>query len=112
MRTISVPVPHKLPKDEVRARMERRIGGLDKHLPAGATVQSSWPTQDRMALAINAMGQQVDATLDIQDNAVLVTAHLPGMLGMMGGMIESMIHTKGPALIADSRKDSDKDKAD
>lgn len=108
MRTVTVPVAHNLPKEEVRQRMQERIGGLGKHLPAGATVEPSWPSEDRMALAINAMGQNVNATLDVQDRAVLITVQLPGMLGMMGGMIEGMIQKQGPKLIG-MNKDRDGD---
>lgn len=109
-RSITVPVSHNLPKDEVRRRMRERVGGLGKYIPGGnSAVQSSWPSEDRMRLDITAMGQNVEALLDVQDTAVMVTVQLPGMLGMMAGMIEGSIKDKGSTLLlGDERKDKDK----
>ena len=112
MRTISVPVAHNLPKEEVRRRMRERLGSLDSFLPGNSTVQSHWPSEDRMTLQINAMGQNLEGVLDIQERAVLVTVQLPGMLGMMAGMIEGAIRDKGSKLlIGDESKDRQPDKA-
>ncbi len=109
MRTISVPVAHNLPKEEVRRRMRERIGSLDKFLPGNATVQSRWPSEDRMSLSVNAMGQAVEANLDIEDKAIIVTVQLPGMLGMIAGTIEGAIKDKGSQLLlGDESKDRDK----
>ena len=91
-RSITVPVAHNLSKDEVRARMRERVGKLGSFIPGGnAAVQSSWPSEDQMRLDISTMGQNVEALLDLQDKAVIVTVQLPGMLGMMAGMIEGAI---------------------
>lgn len=109
-RSITVPVAHNLSKDEVRTRMRERVGKLGNFIPGGnAAVQSSWPSEDQMRLDISTMGQNVEALLDLQDKAVIVTVQLPGMLGMMAGMIEGAIKDKGSTLLlGDSSKDKDK----
>lgn len=109
-RSITVPVAHNLPKEEVRRRMRERVGSLGKFIPGGnSSVQSNWPNEDQMRLDISAMGQNVEALLDVQDQAVIVTVQLPGMLGMMAGMIEGAIKDKGSTLLlGDNSKDKDK----
>lgn len=108
-RTISVPVVHNLPKEVVRQRMQERVGSLGNFIPGGAAVTSDWPSEDRMRLGINAMGQQLEALLDVQEKAVLVTVQLPGLLGMMAGVIEGAIKDKGSTLLlGDGTKDKDK----
>ncbi len=112
MRTISVPVSHNLPKEEVRRRMRERVGSLDSYIPGNTAIKSGWPSEDRMTLDITAMGQTIPATLDIEERAVIVTVALPGMLGMVAGAIESTIREKGPKLLlGDQSKDNqDKDR--
>ena len=107
---ISVAVPHSLTRDEVRARMKAKVGRLADYIPGGnAAVSASWPSEDRMVLDIAAMGQNLQALLDIEDKAVRVTAQLPGMLGMFAGAIEGAIKDKGEKLfLPDANTGKDK----
>lgn len=106
---ISIAVPHKMTRDAVRARMKDKVGSLASYIPGNAAVNSSWPGEDRMVLDIAAMGQTVQAILDIEDDAVRVTAQLPGMLGMFAGVIEGVIRDKGEKLLlSDDSKENPK----
>lgn len=53
---IELDLPHNLGREEARRRIASNIGSLEKHIPGGAQVQSSW-SGDRLDLSVAAMGE-------------------------------------------------------
>lgn len=100
---ISVDLPHRLGAEEAKRRIGANIGGLAGHLPAGAKVRSSWQG-DRLDLGVGAMGQQVEAALDVRENLVRVTVMLPPALAFFGKAIEAGLRRGGPQLLEDRSK--------
>ena len=95
-----IDLPHSLGREEARRRIRSRIGELPKHIPGGmATVRSDWEGEDRMTMQVAAMGLEVTATLDVQDNLVRVSLILPGMLSFMAGAISAGVQAKGADLL-------------
>ncbi len=95
-----VAMPHSHDRAEVRRRLESRIGELPGFMPGGfAQVDHTWPSEDRMRLAVGALGQEVVALLDIEDRQVVVTIDLPPGLAFFGGAIERVIREKGTKLL-------------
>ena len=78
---IDVDLPHNLGKDEARRRIANNVHKLEEHIPGGAKVQSGW-TGDQLNLNIAAMGEAVNATIEVMDTKVHLKVLLPGMLGM------------------------------
>lgn len=100
---IELDLPHSLGKDEARRRIANNIHRLQDHIPGGATVKSGW-TGDRLDLSIGAMGEQVEGSLDVQENRVHVRLALPGMLGMFSGAIAGVLKSQGGHLLEDHSK--------
>ena len=100
---IDVDLPHNLGKDEARRRIANNVHKLEEHIPGGARVQSGW-TGDQLNLNIAAMGESVNATIDVQDTRVHLKVLLPGMLGMFSGMIQAALQKKGSVLLEDHTK--------
>jgi hypothetical protein len=99
-----IALPHSLGKDEVKRRLRARLGDLPGHLPGGiANVAASWPSDDRMALNVTAMGQSVDATIEVEDAQVVLNLTLPPMLSFFSGAIESGVRQAGAKLLEDKR---------
>lgn len=95
-----VDIPHSLGRDVARQRLRDNIGDMGRHIPGGvADLQTHWPTPDRMVLEIAAMGQRITATLDIEETLVRATFTLPGLLGMMGGLIAAAVRREGGKLL-------------
>jgi hypothetical protein len=95
-----VDIPHSLGREVARQRLRDNIGSLGRHIPGGlAAMETSWPSPDRMALTVTAMGQQITATLDVEDRLVRASFVLPGMLGMMGGLIAAAVEREGSRLL-------------
>ncbi len=95
-----VPIPHSLGKDEARARLQARSGDLAGMMPGGmADVAVTWPDQDRMNLAVKAMGSSVNAMVEIGETAVTVIVDLPMALKFFEPMIRSAVEKNGQKLL-------------
>ena len=95
-----VSIPHNLDKAEVRRRLSTRTGELGSYVPGGiAQVDQSWEGEDRMRLAVGAMGQSVVAHIDVEERQVFVEVDLPPQLAFFGGVIENAIRDKGTKLL-------------
>ena len=100
---IDVDLPHSLGKDEARRRIANNIHKLEQHIPGGANVQSAW-NGDQLHLNIAAMGEAVNATIDVLEKKVHLKVLLPGMLGMFGGLVQAALQRKGNVLLEDHSK--------
>lgn len=95
-----VEIPHSLGREVARQRLRDNIGDMAKHIPGGiADMQTSWPTPDRLVIDLLATGQRVTATLDIEDRLVRASFVLPGMLGMLSGLIAAAVKREGGQLL-------------
>jgi putative polyhydroxyalkanoate system protein len=100
---IDVDLPHNLGKDEARRRIANNVHKLQEHIPGGAQVQSGW-SGDQLNLNIAAMGEAVNATIEVMDTKVHLTVLLPGMLGMFSGIIQAALQKRGSVLLEDHSK--------
>ena len=100
---IEVDLPHKLGKDEARRRIAENTHKLTEHIPGGAKVDSSW-SGDQLNLQVHALGEAVQALIDVQETKVHLKVVLPGLLGMFGGAVQAALQKKGHVLLEDHRK--------
>jgi hypothetical protein len=100
---VSVDLPHRLGAEEAKRRIANNVGGLTAHLPSGAQVRSQWEG-DRMKLGVAVMGQEIDASLDVQESVVRVTVLLPPALAFFGKAIEAGLKRSAPELLEDRTK--------
>lgn len=97
---ISVDIPHRLGREEARRRIEGGVGNLKGFIPGAAEVRSSW-TGDRLGLQVSAMGQEVNAQIDVRDSVVRVEVLLPPALAFFGKAVEAALKRKGADLLED-----------
>lgn len=97
---IQVDLPHRLGAAEARRRIAGGIGKLEDFIPGAADVRASW-TGDRLDLRVAAMGQQVDARIDVRETLVRVEVVLPPALAFFGRAIEAALRRKGADLLED-----------
>lgn len=99
-----VPIQHQLDREEVRRRLRDNSDRIGDAIPGGmAQVTTSWPNEDRMALAIAAMGQSLGGHIDIEDTQVVFQIDLPPALGFLTPMIEGAIRQQGQNLLSPPR---------
>ena len=95
-----VAVPHSLPKEEVRRRLDEKKGEIAGFIPGGmADVETSWEGEDRLAMVIRAMGQELAGHIDIEDSAVAFFIDLPPALAFVEPMLQGMLQEKGQKLL-------------
>jgi hypothetical protein len=102
---IHVDLPHSLGREEAQRRIAANIHKLQGYIPGGATVSSNW-VGSRLDLNVGAMGQSVDAKIDVEEKLVRVRIDLPGLLGMFARPIESALKAKGSDLLLEDRSKS------
>lgn len=95
-----VPIPHSLGKEEALRRLHARSGDLAGMMPGGmADVAVSWPSEDRMALGVTAMGSTVNAAVEVGESNVVVDIDLPMALKFFEPMVRSAIEKNGQKLL-------------
>ena len=98
-RPIDVDLPHQLGRDEARRRISGNIHKLENHIPGGTSrVDSTWEG-DTLNLTVHAMGQAVDARIEVMEAKVHCRIMLPGMLSLFAAPIEAMLRQKGDTLL-------------
>ena len=99
-----VPIPHNLPKEEVRRRLSSRSHEIGNFIPGGmAQVTTSWPDQDTMALGVRAMGQGIDGRVLIEDHQVVFEVNLPPALAFVEPMVAGAIRQQGAKMLEHKR---------
>jgi hypothetical protein len=99
---IEVDLPHQLGKDEARRRIANNIHRLGEHIPGKAQVESGW-AGDQLNLKVDALGDSVQATIDVEETRVRVKVLLPGLLGVFAAPIQAALRKKGNVLLEDHR---------
>lgn len=99
---IVVDLPHRLGREEAKRRIANGISGLESYLPGGGNVRSAWQG-DRLTLDIKAMGQEVSARIDVEEQLARVEVLLPPALAFFGRAIEAALKRKGTDLLEDKR---------
>ena len=98
---MQVPIPHNLGREEARRRLHANGHKMADSFPAGmAQVETSWPSEDRMALSIQAMGQAVVGRIDIEDTQVVLDVDLPPALAFIEPLVAGAIKQSGMKMLA------------
>ena len=95
---IHVDLPHNLGREEAQRRIAANIHKLQGYIPGGAEVASNWQGS-RLDMTVGAMGQSVDAKIDVEEKLVRCVIALPGLLGMFARPIEAALKAKGNDLL-------------
>jgi hypothetical protein len=100
---IAVDLPHSLGAAEARRRIGANIGRLETYLPGQANVRSQWDG-NRLGLKVGAMGQEIDARIDVGEAVVHVEVDLPPMLAFFAKPIQALLAREGAVLLEDKSK--------
>ncbi len=98
---MQVAIPHQLGREEVRRRLRGSSHEIADAIPGGmADVSTEWPSEDRMTMAIQAMGQHMNGHIDIADDQVVFFMDLPPALNFIAPLVEGAIRQGGQKLLA------------
>lgn len=97
---MDVAIPHNLGREEVRRRLRDNSHRIGDNIPGGmAEVKTHWPSEDRMAMSIAAMGQMLNGHVDVEDDKVVFHMVLPPALGFLKPMIDAAIRDQGHKML-------------
>ena len=97
---MQVAIPHHLSKDTVRQRLRARSHTITDGIPGGmAQVTTSWPSEDRMAMTITAMGQVLTGHVDIEEQQVVFVLQLPPALAFVEPLVAGAIRQQGQKML-------------
>ena len=99
---IHVDLPHTLGREEAQRRIAANIHKLQGYIPGGADVTSNW-SGSRLDMTVGAMGQTVDAKIDVEEKHVRCRIELPGLLALLARPIEAALKSKGGDLLLEDR---------
>ena len=95
-----VPIPHQLGREEARRRLHARSDELAGMMPGGmADVTITWPSEDRMDIAVRAMGKLINAAVEVGDSNVVVEVDLPLALKLLEPMVRGAVEANGRKLL-------------
>lgn len=98
---MEVAIPHTLGTAEVRRRLTENSDQIGAGMPGGMVdITTSWPSENRMDMEIQAMGQSIEGHVDVEEARVVFHVELPMALGFIKPMVESAIRDQGQKLVA------------
>jgi Putative polyhydroxyalkanoic acid system protein (PHA_gran_rgn) len=98
-RPLVVTVPHKLSREEAKARIQGGMGQVRQQLAPFATAMEDRWTEDQMEFRVAVLGQNVAGRIDVMDEAVRVEVDLPWMLRLIGEKIQQRIGKQGTLML-------------
>jgi len=103
---MEVAIPHSLGREEARRRLRENSHKMGDGIPGGmAQVETRWTGEDRMEMAIAAMGQALRGHIDVGDNQVVLSVDLPPALSFIEPLVAGAVRQQGQALLAAPKND-------
>ena len=95
---IEIDLPHKLGREQARARIEAGSSKIASFVPGGTVSEHRWDG-DTLSFSVAAMGQKVAARLTVMDDKVRCLFDLPPFLGLFADKIRAKLAKDGPKLL-------------
>ena len=101
---MEVAIPHALGREEARRRLKQNGHKMADGIPGGMA-QVRWPSEDRMEMAISAMGQSLVGHIDVADSQVVLSIDLPPALAFLTPVVEGAIRQSGQKMLEPPKDD-------
>ncbi len=96
---LTVSILHQLGRAEARRRIENGFAKMLHGLPGGIGHCSERWEGDRLVFSVGALAQTVTGFVDVDDAAVTMEIHLPGVLGLIASGFRSRLQRAGQLLL-------------
>lgn len=108
MQDLTATIPHRLPRAEVKRRIQDHVGVVRQQYGALLTnLKESW-TDDTMTFSLTAMGQSISGRLTVDDEAVHLTVALPWLLRALAGTLKPRLEHQGRVLLGHEKHETAK----
>lgn len=105
---MEVAIPHTLGRDEARRRLRENSHKMAEGFPGGmAQVSTRWSNEDRMEMAISALGQSLVGHIDVGEAQVVLSVDLPPALAFIEPIVSGAIRQQGQKMLAPPSQNGD-----
>lgn len=95
MKPLEVKIPHRLPPEEVRRRLDEAVvKARAQYAEVVGPIDAAWETDERLRVRLAAMGMNFDGSVQVCSEELLVTLTLPGAAALFVGRIRSGIEER------------------
>lgn len=99
-KKLEVKVPHTLPREEVRRRLdEALVKAKAEHADTVGEIGAAWIDDDTMQFNLVVAGMKFDGALEILVEELLVRLELPGAAALFSGRIRDGIQERLGGLV-------------
>jgi len=102
-KPVVVSIPHELGRAEARRRIDEGIGQLTAQIGAVGEIKQAWDG-DVMRFSLQAIGQTVTGSIDIQDREARLEVYLPGIFAMIANKVKGRLRDEGQILLGGPKK--------
>jgi hypothetical protein len=99
IKPLTILIPHQLGRDATIARLKTGLQSVRRKFgPLVSFEQETW-TGNRLDLCLAALGQRLDARLEVLDDSVRLEIILPWFLAGIAGLIEPVVRKEAALLL-------------
>lgn len=98
-KVITLTIPHELGRAEARRRIDEGFATFSQHLGVAAGVLTKSWSGDRLNFGLQALGQSVTGTIDVEAAAIRLEVLLPNLLAIMGETVRRRLRREGQLLL-------------
>lgn len=100
-QTITLTLPHSLPKAEARRRVDEALAQAGHQLTQIKIAQfrKNWEG-DRLTFLAQLLGQEVAGHVEVQEQGIKLEVSLPGILAFMADVVRGRLQSEGRKLLA------------
>jgi hypothetical protein len=98
-KAITLTLPHELGRAEAKQRIDEGFASFARHMGVAASALSKSWSGDRLSFALQALGQGVSGTIDVEDAVVRLEVLLPGLLALMADRMRGRLQREGQLLL-------------
>lgn len=102
-KPVVVTIPHELGRAEARRRIDEGVHQFTQQIGAVGEVTRSW-SGDTLRFSLQALGQAVTGTIEVEDRQVRLEVLLPGIFGMIAGKLKGRLREQGQILLEGPKK--------
>jgi hypothetical protein len=100
VKPLVVRVPHRLGREEMRQKLDQGLArARDQYGETVGGIDARWTADDQMTVAVKVMGMQIDGSIQLLAEELLVEVQLPGMASLFAGQIREGIEQRLGGLV-------------
>lgn len=94
-KPLVVSIPHHLGKEEAIRRLKSGLAGMQTSFGHVFTVSEETWNENRLQFSVNALGQSVSGSIEVNEDSVRLEVVLPWLLAKLAEKLQPLIRREG-----------------